>query len=195
MARNKTQITKREQKQIDAVVNSHPDKLASVEWNAEAQTWIAHFAESLEIDSMESEDLDALLADALEAGAAALEEAGVEEELDDAEEGMHKTIVPVKYRNEYKARGDARVCGDWLSFKLRELLNASGKKGGVGPVDLDKTYALARANGCDKEWPHLNPGQQRMNAGNAIRRNFIKTNALVVPASVSPTGEELILTP
>lgn len=193
MARTKQTANKAELKQIAAVVNSHPDKLVGVEFSAEAQVWVAEFVESLDLEPMEGDDLEQLLADAVDAAAEAIANAGQEESLDDdSEDPVVKTIVPHKYRNEYKARGDARSCGDWLALTMRNLLNGGSKK---APVDLEKTYALARANGCDKEWPHLNPGQQRMNAGNAIRRSVKAAGFLVVPASMSSTGEDEKLYP
>lgn len=193
MARTKQNANRAETKQIAAIVNSHPDKLTSVEWSVDAQLWIATFADGIELEPMEAEDLAELLADAVDAAAEALARAGQEESLDDdSDEPAVRTIVPHKYRNEYKARGDARSCGDWLAIAMRNLLNGGSKK---NPVDLAKTYALARANGCDKEWPQLNPGQQRMNAGNAIRRAVKAQGFLIVPAEVSATREEVKLYP
>jgi hypothetical protein len=195
MARTKQTANKAEQKQIAAIVNSHPDKLASVEWlfTDEGACWVATFAEGVELDPMEGDDLEQLLADAVDAAAEMLARQGEDEGLDDDSEGEAiKTIVPHKYRNEYKARGDARSCGDWLALTLRDLLNGGSKK---NPVDLEKTYALAEANGCTKRWDHLNPGQQRMNAGNAIRRQVKAVGYLVVPAELSSDGTEQKLYP
>ena len=196
MARNKTTANKAEAKQIAIVLNSHPDKIADIQYNADEQGWVVVFAEALGLDNMasnEGDDLESTIAQALEYAEDRQREMGEEQSLDDDAEGeVVKTIVPHKYRNEYKARGDARSCGDWLAITLRDLLNGGSKK---APVDLEKTYALARANGCDKEWPHLNPGQQRMNAGNAIRRAVKANGGLVVPASVSQTGQEEFLKP
>lgn len=196
MARMKQTANKAEAKQIAIVLNSHPDKLADIQYNADEQGWVVVFAEALGLDNMtsnEGDDLEATIAQALEYAEDRQREMGEEQSLDDDAEGeVVKTIVPHKYRNEYKARGDARSCGDWLALTLRDLLNGGSKK---APVDLVKTYALARANGCDKEWPHLNPGQQRMNAGNAIRRAVKAAGFLVVPASVSPSGQDETLSP
>ena len=196
MARMKQTANKAEAKQIAIVLNSHPDKLADIQYNADEQGWVVVFAEALGLDNMtsnEGDDLEATIAQALEYAEDRQREMGEEQSLDDDAEGeVVKTIVPHKYRNEYKARGDARSCGDWLALTLRDLLNGGSKK---APVDLVKTYALARANGCDREWPHLNPGQQRMNAGNAIRRAVKAQGFLVVPASVSPSGQDETLRP
>ena len=196
MARMKQTANKAEAKQIAIVLNSHPDKLADIQYNADEQGWVVVFAEALGLDNMtsnEGDDLEATIAQALEYAEDRQREMGEEQSLDDDSEGeVIKTIVPHKYRNEYKARGDARSCGDWLALTLRDLLNGGSKK---APVDLVKTYALARANGCDREWPHLNPGQQRMNAGNAIRRAVKAQGFLVVPASVSPSGQDETLRP
>jgi hypothetical protein len=193
MARSKQTANKAELKQIAAIVNSHPDKIASVEYDAEQQLWVATFADGVELDPMEGEDLEQILADAVDAAGEFLASQGEEADLDDdSDEPVVRTIVPHKYRNEYKARGDARSCGDWLALTMRDLLNAGSKK---APVDLAKTYALAEANGCTKRWEHLNPGQQRMNAGNAIRRQVKAVGYLVVPASMSATGQDEQLKP
>lgn len=187
MARTKQTANKAEIKQINAVVNSHPDKIVAVEFNAEAQEWTVEFADGLDCECS-GDDLEQVLADAVDMAAEALAAQGEEESLDDEDgEAVVKTIVPHKYRNEYKARGDARSCGDWLAIAMRNLLNGGSKK---NPVDIEATYALARANGCDKEWRHLNPGQQRMNAGNAIRRQVKLVGFLIVPASMSATGQD-----
>lgn len=196
MARTKQTANKAETKQIAVYLASHPDKIADVQWDADEQGWQVVFAEGIDGEAFEAEDntdLESTIVQALEFAQDAQDAAGEEQSLDDDSEGeVIKTIVPHKYRNEYKARGDARSCGDWLALTLRDLLNGGSKK---APVDLEKTYALARANGCDKEWPHLNPGQQRMNAGNAIRRAVKANGGLVVPASVSPSGAEEFLKP
>lgn len=57
----------------------------------------------------------------------------------------------------------------WLDGQVRD---ADGK------LDLDALHAVARAHGVDRQsdYAHLNPGQQRMNIGNVLRR--------VVPPSV-----------
>jgi len=188
MARTKQSANKAEAKQIAAIVSSHADKIVSVEYDAENGVWTVAFVDGLDCEC-EGEDLEQVLADAVDMAAEALASMGVEGSLD---EEVVKTIVPHKYRNEYKARGDARSCGDWLALTMRDLLNGGSKK---SPVDLEKTYALARANGCDKEWAHLNPGQQRMNAGNAIRRAVKANGFLIVPASVSATGQDETLRP
>jgi len=38
-----------------------------------------------------------------------------------------------------------------------------------GSLDLEKLYDVARQYGVDKRYPHLNPGQQRMNIGIMLR--------------------------
>lgn len=191
MARTKQTANKAEAKQIALTLASHPEKIADIQWDANEQAWAVLFAEGIDGGEFAMEPgemtLEDTIAAALDYAQTALDEAGVEEADDEAEEAPVKTIVPPKYRREYAARGDARSCGDWLARTMRDLLNGGSKK---NPVDLEKTYALARANGCDKEWPGLNPGQQRMNAGNAIRRAVKATGFLIVPASVSPTGVE-----
>lgn len=193
MARTKQTANKAEIRKIEVAINSHPDKLASIEWSTDDSCWIVMFAEELDLEEMHGEDLEQVIADAIDHAGEMIAQAGQEEPLDDdSDEPEVKTIVPHKYRREYAARGDARSCGDWLALTMRELLNGGSKK---APVDLDKTYSLARANGCDKQWPHLNPGQQRMNAGNAIRRQVKAVGFLVVPGSMSATGQDEKLYP
>jgi hypothetical protein len=191
MARNKTSANKAEAKTIATYLASHPDKIADVQF-VDGE-WNVVFAEGLGLGEHIGEELEDTIIEALEMAQDAQDANGEETGLDDdSEDEKGKTIVGHKYRDEYKARGDARSCGDWLAMVLRDLLNGGSKK---APVDLVKTYALARANGCDKEWSHLNPGQQRMNAGNAIRRSVKAQGFLVVPASVSPSGAEETLRP
>ena len=51
----------------------------------------------------------------------------------------------------------------WLNPQVRDT---------TGALDLDKLYAVA-AHYSDitrDRWTHLNPGQQRMNVGNLLRR-------------------------
>lgn len=198
MARTKTAPTKTEAKLIGITINSHPDKLVSIEWDADEQGWAVAFADGIDgsqfvMDAGGDFDLQSVIADAIDFAAEQLAAAGEAGDLgEDDEAAERRTIVPHKYRNEYKARGDARSCGDWLALTLRDLLNGGSKK---NPVDLERTYALARANGCAKQWGHLNPGQQRMNAGNAIRRSVKTLGYLVVPASMSSDGSEQQLFP
>jgi hypothetical protein len=81
------------------------------------------------------------------------------------EEERKGSIVPQRYRSEYKARGDATCCGDWLANFLKEWTGQS----------FEQAYALNRANGLDREWRNLNNGQQRMNAGNMLRSKLLKS--------------------
>lgn len=49
----------------------------------------------------------------------------------------------------------------WIDKQIRD---AHGK------LDIEKLYALAAKYGIEKRYPNLNPGQIRMNLGNALRR-------------------------
>ena len=49
----------------------------------------------------------------------------------------------------------------WLDAQVKEA---------DGSLNLEKLYALAKRYGIDKTYPHLNPGQQRMNIGNLLRK-------------------------
>lgn len=110
-------------------------------------------------------------------------EATVEAPEGEATEGEEEapvphSIVPRKYRTEYKARGHARRCGDDLSAKMESWVQDQD-----GNLLLDRLYAIGRANGVTKEWRHLNNGQQRMNLGNMLRRKLSEGDGiLAIPA-------------
>lgn len=99
---------------------------------------------------------------------------------EDAAKG--RTIVPKHYRDEYKARGNARHNSDWFAQTMATYCNSNGKK---AEVQLDRVYAIAAANGIDKQWPTLNNGQQRMNAGNMTRRKALATGKLTIPGWIA----------
>lgn len=80
------------------------------------------------------------------------------------------------YRLEPKAEAPMRITREQRENWLRNTandpfnvwLNAQVKPDGV--LDLDKLYAVAEKYGVTKRYDHLNPGQQRMNIGVALRR-------------------------
>ena len=192
MAKAKTQPTKAEQKQIRITMAEHAKLIERIEdgiENTEEGDVFKFAVFTFDGESFHNTSLQDAIADALEHAASAEEGNGLEDEQaeDDSEGGGIKTIVPVKYRDEYKARGDARSNGDWFAHTFRLLCNGSNKK---SPVNLDLVYAIARANGVDKTWPHLNNGQQRMNAGNMVRRVVEASGVLVVPAGINGPEEQ-----
>lgn len=79
----------------------------------------------------------------------------------------------------------ARCNGDWLAVELaRRTLGDKDK------LQLDAWYAICDANGVDwKRWGHLNPGQQRMCGGLALRAVVAEQEALKLPGedAVEPT--------
>jgi hypothetical protein len=189
MARTKTGPNKAEARKIEITLAEHT-AIASIEWN-DGEWTVTHEGGEEYTDG----DLEGAIASALEAIAeteeAETEGEGEAEAIAEAEaeaegdEPVPHSIVPEKYRDEYKARGDASSCGDWIANSLKRWVSsADGKQ-----THLSKVYAIASANGCDKEWPHLNNGQQRMNAGNAIRRVAKAQGFYIVPQYVTGDGE------
>ena len=49
----------------------------------------------------------------------------------------------------------------WLNRQVRDS---------AGDLDLGRLYEIALSFGVDERYDHLNPGQQRMNVGNRLRR-------------------------
>jgi hypothetical protein len=140
---------------------------------------------------VQNEDLD-------EAFTLALEEQPEPPEPENLEEPEEPaSIVPPKYKNEYKARGDSTRCGDWLCENLDPwVTNTTALRTGNHRrnTNLELLKEVVKANGIDKTWPHLNPGQQAMNARNMLRSKVKKTLSLIIPATV--TGDrELTLVP
>lgn len=127
----------------------------------------------------EGDDIEAMYADALEAVPEAPEGFEEPEESDDEKAG---SIVPPKYRNEYKARGDATRCSDEFCELVDPWVMLQDGKKVKGSVE--KTQALAVANGITKDWPNLNPGQRNMNWRNMLRTLAIKNGKLHVPAEL-----------
>lgn len=71
----------------------------------------------------------------------------------------------------------ARCNGDWLAVEL-----AKRTLGEKDKLQLDAWYAICEANGVDwKRWSHLNPGQQRMCGGLALRAIVAENEELALP--------------
>ena len=109
------------------------------------------------------------------------------DEVEDEDEGG--SIVPQKYRDEYKARGDATRCGDVFCEYIDPLTRFPNEKGKM-VADLEATRAVALANGIEKDWPNLNKGQRCMNWRNMIRAKVKKTGQLVLPAALMAGEKE-----
>lgn len=79
----------------------------------------------------------------------------------------------------------ARSSGDWLALELAKRVLGDKDK-----LQLDRFYAILTANGVDPtRWSHLNPGQQRMCGGLALRHVVADHEALELP------GEEAVVPP
>lgn len=79
----------------------------------------------------------------------------------------------------------ARCNGDWLAIELaRRTLGDKDK------LVLQRFYDILTANNIDAtRWAHLNPGQQRMCGGLALRATVAENEELLLP------GEEPIAPP
>lgn len=70
----------------------------------------------------------------------------------------------------------ARSSGDWLAIELAKRVLGDKDK-----LVLDRFYAILTANGIDPvRWAHLNPGQQRMCGGLALRAVVANNEALLL---------------
>jgi hypothetical protein len=59
-------------------------------------------------------------------------------------------------------------------------------------TNLDLLRMVAAANGIDKDWPNLNPGQRAMNTRNMLRAKVRKTGQLIIPAAVTHSKNDLM---
>lgn len=130
------------------------------------------------IDNLKGCTLDDLFpAPVVEDEASEIEDLADEMEDGEQEEArVTKTIVAKKWQAEYAKRPLKGTCSDGLAYTLKSLLNDE-----KGNVIISRVIALGWANGIDVEfrWGRLNPGQMRMNLGNALR-HMIKNNKPVV---------------
>lgn len=70
----------------------------------------------------------------------------------------------------------ARSSGDWLAVELAKRVLGEKDK-----LQLDRFYAILTANGVDPtRWAHLNPGQQRMCGGLALRAVVANNECLLL---------------
>lgn len=109
------------------------------------------------------------------------------EEEDEEEVG---SIVPPRYKNEYKARGDETRCNDWLCEMIDPWVTipVMGKQGVYKSrkrTDLEALRVLCRANGITKDWPLLNNGQRAMNMRNMLRSVVVERGTVIIPAQLS----------
>lgn len=70
----------------------------------------------------------------------------------------------------------ARCNGDWLAIELARLVLGEKDK-----LDLVAFTSVLEANGIKNKWVHLNPGQQRMCGGLALRHTVAEDEELVLP--------------
>ena len=152
-------------------------------------------------DNENEPDLQQAIADALwvlSNTAAGDDDEGDTQEGSEEEEREVKSIVPLRYRNEYKARGDATRCGDELCQLLDQWCTiATPSKSGRGKPkrvsNIGITMLVAAANGATKTWDNLNKGQRSMNARNGIRAFATANGYIAIPSTVTG-GEPLVIT-
>lgn len=85
-----------------------------------------------------------------------------------ADEKKTGTVVPLSYKEKYKAAGDPTSCGDEVANAFKAHVTV-GKQ--MSPTMLRQ---VANENGLDSKLDeyqdkNLNPGMQRMNIGNVLR--------------------------
>ena len=81
-----------------------------------------------------------------------------DEEAEDKDE-LPRSVVPNRYKKAYRARGDESHCGDDLASWLKD----------VAFEDLERAAVEAGLVEYG-QYKHLNPGMQRMNVGNRVRK-------------------------
>lgn len=97
-----------------------------------------------------------------------------------ADDDTSKSIVKRRYRDTYRSNDTSHTNGDEIATQMREYLNVEGKDG-VIRIDTAKLKRFAKANGCWQDsYANLNPGQQRMNVGNRLRRRIRKEEGFKV---------------
>ena len=75
-------------------------------------------------------------------------------------------IVTPEQRRAWLEKTASSPFNRWMSAKVSRS---------DGSLDLDRLYKVARQYGVDKDYRHLNPGQQRMNIGIALRKKVPET--------------------
>jgi hypothetical protein len=121
----------------------------------------------------------------------ALEEAS-DLELDlshDDDEETISTVVPQKYKQEYKKRGNPDNCSDWLAQLLQDYTGTRNEKG-KRVTDISAMQNIAQLNGIDRDWPHLNNGQRAMNWRNMLRKRVFEAQAITLPDGEASAPQE-----
>lgn len=116
---------------------------------------------------------------------------GASEEGEDGEgeTKVDRSVVKGKYRAEYKARGDARICGDWLSVVLKGLVNGTKRK-----LDMDCFIVICGMNGTSEKIAQYTTaekrasngwqGRARMSGRLAMEQVIARENNFQIPRSV-----------
>lgn len=88
-------------------------------------------------------------------------------------------LINPEQRQAWLERTASEPFNEWLNSQVRDE---------VGRLDLRKLHAVARRFGVDKEgqYAHLNPGQQRMNIGNALRPLVPTSEVNQPPQAINP---------
>jgi hypothetical protein len=107
----------------------------------------------------------------------------------DDDEETTSTVVPQKYKQEYKKRGNPDNCSDWLAQLLQDYTGTRNEKG-KRVTDIDAMQNIAQINGIDRDWPHLNNGQRAMNWRNMLRKRVFEAQAVVLPDGEESAPQE-----
>jgi hypothetical protein len=150
----------------------------SVQGDAQHDAHVAAFHQD-HADRWEAARLASVDADEASLSEPVCPEGLTQEQLDaaDAEEAIFRSIVKGSYKAKYRARGNARGCGDWLHVTLAgETLDEAGK------LIVSAFEAILDANGVKhSHWNRTTPGWQgrlRMTGRLALQTVVAKTGQL-----------------
>lgn len=168
-------------KALRMVVAEYPN----VEWQKDETTWSLGVEGSTFEDTAEEGELQNLVDAFLDWAQAE----GID--LGEPEEEDRVVVVPQKYKDEYKARGNPQHCGDWFAAQLdgrfrTTIINPeTGKE--TETTDVEAFAAFCELNGVAltgkwaalKDNPHPSArGRFRMNGGQKVRIRVAATGKL-----------------
>lgn len=145
-------------------------------------------------DGRTPDDIDAWMGALSDADRALLTGSGDE---DDAEEDEDRgSVVPNRYKMEYKARGHASHCGDFLAQVLNDYCRTPDDKG-KDQFDPEKLIAIAECNGIAdaRKWTlipsYTSPGAAgrfRMTIRNVLAKKVADARMIVIPDALTADG-------
>lgn len=135
-------------------------------------------------------DLPSAMSDVLEALTTGEEDeiAEADAEALDEEDEKSGSVVPDKYKEQYKEAGHPNTCGDWLANELKDRTTGSN-----GKLDVDAVDEIARLNGISLAKLNTTSngwqGRYRMTARNMLVKVVAKQGFLTVPSEEGDHGE------